>query len=119
MSKKQDRVEDEESLKKESPLLNSISKENPFSVPENYFDNLPSEIIDKCRTEAEPKKWGEGILNTLLVYKWKLLAFTGCLAIICFFAFRFNNRPVSYEAIAKTIPDSVIVAHLNDNISSL
>jgi len=126
MSKKQDIFsegiptgEDEESLKKETPLLHSISKENPFSVPEGYFDDLPSEIIDKYRTEAEPKKWGEGILTTLLGYKWKLLTATGCLAIICFFAIRFNNRPVSYEAIAKTIPDSVIVAHLNENISSI
>jgi hypothetical protein len=116
MSKKQDIFEDEESIEKESPLLNSISRENPFSVPENYFESLPSEIIEKCRTQSEPKKWGEGILTTILSYKWRLLAMTGCLAVICFSVIRLNNNLVSYEAMAQTIPDSLIVEHLDKNI---
>jgi hypothetical protein len=119
MSNKQDIFEDEESLKRESPLLHSISNGNPFSVPEGYFDRLPSEIIEKCKTQVEPKKWGEGILTTLLGYKWKLLTLTGCLVVICLLVFRFNDRPVSYEVMAKSIPDSLIVAHLDKNIFSL
>ncbi len=119
MSNNIDIYEDEESLKKESPLLHSISKENPFSVPEGYFDGLPSEIINKCIAEAEPKKWGVGILTNILGYKWKLLTLTGCLAVICFLVFRNNDRPVSYEVMAKNIPDSLIVANLDKNIYSL
>ncbi len=123
MSNKQDIFTDDEPLEKEAPLLHSISKENPFSVPENYFDSLPSEIIEKCR-EAEnvlntsPTKW-QGILTYLLSYKWRLLSVTGCLAVICFFAIRLNNRPVSYEAMAQNIPDSLIVEHLDNNIASI
>ena len=117
MSKKQDIFEDEESLKKNSPLLHSISRENPFSVPEGYFDSLPSEIIEKCRREVQPKKWGEGFFTTLLGYKWKLLTVTCCAAVICFFTLRLNNRPASYEAMAQAIPDSLIVQHLDNNIT--
>jgi hypothetical protein len=117
MSHKTDIIEDDESMKNEAPLLHSISKENPFSVPENYFDSLPSEIIEKCRAEEEPKKWGEGIFTTILGYKWKILTVAGCVAVICFFVISGNNRPVSYEAMAKTIPDSLIVEHLDKNIA--
>lgn len=116
MSNKQD-IFDDESLERESPLLHSITKENPFSVPESYFARLPSEIIEKCRTNPEPKKWGEGIVTALLGYKWRLLTVTGCVAIICFFAIRINDRPMSYEAMINNIPDSLIVEHLNKNIA--
>lgn len=119
MSNKQDIFEDEESLKNESPLLHSISKENPFSVPESYFESLPSGIIEKCRTDAETKRWGNGILTTMLSYKWRILDATGCLIIICFFAVRMNNTPVSYEAMIQTIPDSLIVQNLDKNIYSI
>jgi hypothetical protein len=117
MSNKQDIFTDNDSLEKEAPLLHSISKENPFTVPENYFEGLPSEIIQKCRTESQPKTWGEGILATLLSYKWRLLAVTGCVAVVCFFVIRLNNRPVSYEAMAQNIPDSLIIQHLDNNIA--
>ncbi len=119
MSKKQDIFQDEERLKKESPLLHSIAKENPFSVPENYFESLPSEIIEKCRTEAEPKKWGNGILTTVVGYKWSILSVTGCLILVCFFILRNNSSPQSYEAIIQTIPDSLIVEQLDKNINSI
>jgi hypothetical protein len=29
-------------------LLNSELKKNPFSVPDKYFDDLPSKVQDKC-----------------------------------------------------------------------
>jgi len=34
--------------KEESEFLSSIKKENPFSVPENYFEFLPQEITEGC-----------------------------------------------------------------------
>jgi hypothetical protein len=119
MSKISDILPDEESLAKENPLLHSISKENPFSVPANYFDSLPSEIIEKCRERVEPKTWGKGILTNILGYKWRLLTTMSCVAIICYFSMHINNRPVSYEAIAKNIPDSLIVEHFDKNIADI
>jgi len=123
MSKKQDILPDDESLKREFPLLHSISKENPFSVPESYFDSLPSEILEKCHTVGNGSKSfptkAEAILTTLLSYKWRLLTVAGCAAIICIFVPRLNNRPVSYEAMVQTIPDSLIVKQLDNNIADI
>lgn len=121
MSKIPDILRDDESLEKGTPLLNSASKVNPFLVPENYFESLPSEIIEKCREKIEPKKWGKGLFNTLLGYKWTLLTATSCIAILCFFAIRlnFNIPTASYEAMSQNIPDSLIVEHLDKNITDI
>lgn len=112
---------DDESIEKESPLLHSIPKENPFSVPENYFDSLPSQIVVKCREEVVSKNTVSYISYLTSHYIWRLLAVTGCVAAICFFAIRvnLNNRPVSYEAMAKNIPDSLIVEHLDYSLTDV
>ena len=124
-----DILPDDESLEKESPILHSISKENPFSVPENYFDSLPSEIIKKCQEQVVSRTSSTAngnlpsyILNLksfVLGYKWRVLAATACVAIMCFIAVTVNKRPVSYEAMAQNIPDSLIVEHFNNNITDI
>lgn len=122
MDKKQDILSDNEVFEKDAPLLHSISKENPFTVPEGYFDMLPSQIVERCRTENKEGKTsviGENLKLFVLGYKWRLLTVTGCVAIICFFAIHMNNRPVSYEAMAQNIPDSLIVAHLDKNVTDI
>jgi len=119
MSKIIDILPEDEALEKENPLLHSISKENPFSVPENYFEGLPSEIVGKCRDSAEPKYWGEGIWTNILSYKWRLLTITGCIVLICIFTFQLNNHSTSYEAMAQNIPDSLIVDDLNNNLADV
>jgi len=122
MKKISDILADDESLEKEAPLLHSISKENPFSVPENYFDSLPSQIIERCR-EKEVNQHGSLFIENLrlfiLGYKWRMLTVTGCVAVACLFALHLNNRPVSYEALAQNIPDSLIVQHLDKNITDI
>lgn len=122
MDKKEDILPDSEVFEKEAPLLHSISKENPFSVPGKYFDMLPSQIIERCRTESKERKTS-GIVENLrlfvLGYKWRLLTATACVAIICFFGVRMNNRPQSYQAMAQNIPDSLIVAHLDKNVTDI
>jgi hypothetical protein len=119
MRKITDILPDDEALEKENPLLHSISKENPFSVPENYFDGLPSEIVGKCGDNAEPKHWGEGIWTKILSYKWRFSTIMGCIVLICIFTFQMNNHSASYEAMAQNIPDSLIVEHLNNNLADV
>ena len=126
MSKKQDIFQDDESIEKDSPLLHSISKENPFSVPENYFEGLPSQIIEKAREEVTSRQSSVDrnnlithILYLISLYKWRLLTSTCCAVVICIFAIRLNSHPVSYEAMAQNIPDSLIVEHLDNNIASI
>ena len=36
--------------------LNDIEKKNNFKVPEDYFDNVEKEIIDKINSDQVPKK---------------------------------------------------------------
>ncbi len=42
-----------------SPFLAKTEKKNPFSVPENYFENFPLSIGEKCRksTTIISRKW--------------------------------------------------------------
>lgn len=55
-------------------MLDKIKKENPFKVPENYFDNFHSEIMGKIQEEKAPKK----------VSLWKkALPWTGVAAVLC------------------------------------
>jgi|SRR6185312_14149167 len=122
MKKKPDILSDNEVFEKDAPLLHSISKENPFTVPENYFDILPSQIVERCRTENKERKTsviGENLRLFVLGFKWRVLTITGCVAFICFFAIRMSNRPQSYQAMAQNIPDSLIVAHLDKNVTDI
>jgi len=39
---------EKDKLKESAPKLFSMKKENPFDVPEGYFDNLSNDISEKC-----------------------------------------------------------------------
>lgn len=44
-------------LKKIAPQLSKIKKDNPFKVPDNYFDDFPARLQMKIDAEnAEPKE---------------------------------------------------------------
>lgn len=49
-------------LREIAPQLEKLSKENPFSVPENYFDAFPSEVQEKIlksrRKQTNPGFYG-------------------------------------------------------------
>lgn len=49
-------------LREIAPHLEKLSKENPFSVPENYFDAFPSEVQEKIlksrRKQTDPGFYG-------------------------------------------------------------
>jgi hypothetical protein len=57
-------------------MLNNELKKNPFAVPGNYFDNLPSKVQDKCIVAEKsavhgfiPKlAWSCGIAVLALVF---------------------------------------------------
>jgi hypothetical protein len=57
-------------------MLNNELKKNPFAVPNNYFDNLPSKVQDKCIMAKKstmhrfiPKlAWSGGIAILALVF---------------------------------------------------
>ena len=115
MSKKTDIFDD--NLEQEAPLLNSIPKRNPFTVPDGYFDALPAQIMENCRK-------GNAKQGTSFVYdkvfwlfrpQWMLAVFIAVISVSVFLRHS-SNTVESYEAIAAALPDSVILQNLQNNI---
>src|ERR1700679_757380 len=116
MSKNKDIFED--NLGEEAPLLNAIPKRNPFTVPDGYFDNLPSQIMDACR-ESSPKKSPAFVYDKIFWLfrpQWMLAVFICVIGVSLFLRNGKNNITESYEAIAAALPDSVIMQNLQNNI---
>ena len=42
---------------KDAPLLKSISRENPFKVPDGYFDSFPTIISEKIAAQNSKPGW--------------------------------------------------------------
>src|SRR5574344_1664728 len=40
-------------MKEENELLNKVGKENPFKVPDGYFDNFTTQLMDKLPEKPE------------------------------------------------------------------
>jgi hypothetical protein len=102
----------EDSIQKEAPLLASIPKRNPYIVPEGYFDELPSVIMENCRKSiAVPEKTNK--ISWLLRPQWLLALFAGLVGIVFFMRKETN---VSYETMASKVSDSAIYQNLQANI---
>jgi len=66
------------------PKLTKAGKENPFKVPEGYFDSLPSRVQDFCKehsTKIQPVRWVFAVRTQLALAAgfcfFVLLAFAG------------------------------------------
>ena len=116
--RKDNNIFNEENLTKEAPLLTSIPKRNPYTVPEGYFDELPSAIMERCRETKAIPSLGSKIF-WLFRPQWMMAVF-GC--IICLTLITRNNTnpaPQSFQAIAETVSDSAIYQSLADNIETV
>lgn len=101
---------------REAPLLQSIPKSNPFIVPEGYFEDLPTRIMDACR-QGDRRTLSQAADKVFWLFRpqWVLTAFV---AIVCISLLLRNkdNSSTNIETIAANIPDSVIVQNLQNNI---
>ncbi len=103
----------DESLEKEAPILASIPKRNPYTVPEGYFDSLPSAIMEKCR-ESKPIPATGFKIFWLFRPQW-MIATMVCVIGITFFL-RHNPVPASLETLTAQVSDSTIYQNLQNNI---
>ena len=114
MSKEKDIFDD--NLEKQAPLLYRIPKENAFTVPEGYFNSLSSQIMEACRQSSK----GAIAHTTDTVFwlfrpQWVLTTFIVIVALSLFLR-NGGNTSGNYETIAASIPDSVLVQNLQNNI---
>ena len=111
MSRNND-IFNEDSLEKEAPLLASIPKRNAFTVPEGYFDTLPSAILEKVR---ENKAMPETSAKIFWLFRpqWMIAI------LVCIIGFTFytrSNAPVTLETLTAQVADSTIYQNLQNNI---
>jgi len=113
---KQKGIVNEENLEKEAPLLHSIPKRSPFTVPDGYFDGLPSSILEKCRevTSAPP---AFSKIFWLFRPQWMMAVFV-CAICLGFF-FRNTSQNVTLETLTSEVSDSAIYNHLQNNIENV
>jgi len=83
---------------REEKHFSSINKENNFSVPQNYFDYLPEEIMDKIRLKSKEEKQFSFFKPSILIPSLAVLS--GVILLLVFF---FNNDIPSDEEMLSEI----------------
>lgn len=83
--------------KEDGYLFSSINKENNFSVPHNYFDYLPEEIMDKIQLQSKRKKY-----FSLLKPSIAIPSLAGLSAVIIFLVFFNKDIPTKETALSET-----------------
>ncbi len=102
----------EDDLGKEAPLLASIPKRNPYTVPEGYFDALPSSIMDKARESNAVLK------KSKLFWLFRPQWIAASLAFVIGFVYyvRQTPTPATLEVLTAQVADSAMYQHLQNNI---
>ncbi|MGM0497581.1 MAG: hypothetical protein ACQESJ_06660 [Bacteroidota bacterium] len=65
--------------------INKISKELPFRVPDNYFEELPEKIQARCKEAEQTEQSGNSLIN-ILKPAFSLAAMFIGVALLAFFA---------------------------------
>lgn len=89
--------------------LDNIPKNNPFSVPDGYFDKLPG-IIQARIAEATPEKQARPYLRYALQYA--LPAIVLILAVVLYLA---PEKTENYNDILASVSTEQLTAYLADS----
>jgi hypothetical protein len=71
-------------LKNKNHILDRIGKENPFTVPEGYFDNLTERVMEKLPEESTNRISFGKISNNKRFFHWCSAIAACTIAILCF-----------------------------------
>lgn len=88
--------------------LDDIDKKQPYSIPEQYFEDLPLKIQGRISAESHSKlSW---LPNFSLV--WKLIIATVPIIILAIFIYLPPSNPTAEELLAE-IPESELIAYVD------
>lgn len=89
-------------MKEEDKLLKKVGTDNPFTVPENYFEHLTSEVMNKLPEQEEPQFVMKEVTTWDRVKPWVYMAamFVGAALIIKVASY--NPNPFEDKQIATT-----------------
>lgn len=109
--------EDEQELRNLAPHLFSIKKENPFQVPKDYFDSLPTIVQEQCVQKKKSRPFGiwqwlsENILSPQISFALSILIIT--LSIISINKYFVSPNSVNSK-VTVTVEEVVNSTYLND-----
>ena len=89
--------------------LDDIKKKNIYTVPDNYFDQLPTRIQSRVN-EKPVSSWS---LNRSLIYKLAAPAFAVAL-LLFYFGPGNNNDSQDFETILAQVSNEDIIAYLSN-----
>jgi hypothetical protein len=92
--------------------LKNIPKENPFKVPENYFEELDSRIL-AATTGRKNVPYGKGLVRKLLPYLAVAASFA-LLVILSYSVFYNNSGGRSKETVSSFTVNELTETLLND-----
>lgn len=93
MDKKENIPNDFDNLSKHAPLLSSIKKENSFSTPVDYFDELPNMISEKISKSKKESFFQKTFSSITFSGSFSIASVT---AVILLFTF-FNRNPLNQK----------------------
>ena len=104
--KKQD-LHNDEDLKKLAPLLFSLKKENPYKVPHDYFDELPTIIQNKIIDDVlVPTSIWSQLMKVIFKpqFAWSSLSIATLILIgVLVFKSEYKPEQISSQDIAEVI----------------
>jgi hypothetical protein len=84
-------------ISEEQYLRNHVGKANPFRVPEGYFDNFTSQLMEKLPEKPASEHIRTVEPPTLLLRLRPLLAVAACLLVAILTVALYFNKPESSE----------------------
>ncbi len=101
-----------------APLLKGIGKRNPFTVPDGYFEGLPSQIMAQC-TKGQQHIPSAGYNKILLLFKpqYIFVSFLAIVSIALFLRHNYNYQTQNYQSLAVSISDSALLTGVQNDIA--
>lgn len=104
-------MEHQDDIRKEldelAPRLSRLKKENPFQVPDYYFQGLPDKVLERVKNEPQP--WTERMENGLnrifaLIFQPRYaLTFATCLVVLAVSIGFLKNRETAVTPAAPQL----------------